>query len=177
MLEPPPFFAGAVAGEFGQFTSVDANRHIAELRRVVCDHFRTPALIQLLPRQLRRWHVRKNPQRAVLSRVHPRVTVRMVAHVLLHEFQFISHLLATMLLKLRFRRYLRVFDERQTWSFDFVFLVLNDISQICLPAHFLLVVLDSLLDRREARLIVLAELTVNVGAFNRLIFLPFLFES
>ena len=101
----------------------------------------------------------------------------MVAHVLLHEFQFISHLLATMLLKLRFRRYLRVFDERQTWSFDFVFLVLNDISQICLPAHFLLVVLDSLLDRREARLIVLAELTVNVGAFNRLIFLPFLFES
>ena len=69
-------------------------------------------------------------------------------------------------------------DVGETGCPDFILLILRDIRQAHLFAHFMLVVDNSLLNGRESWLRVLAELTVDVWAvaLDRLILLALLLE-
>ena len=72
-----------------QLTTMDANRNVAELGGVVSDHLSSTLLVELLTRHLRWWHVGQESESAVLTGIHPSITVGMVANIVLHKFQLI----------------------------------------------------------------------------------------
>ena len=72
-----------------QLTTMNANRNVAELGGVVCDHLSSTLLVELLTRHLRWRHVGQESERAVLTSIHPSITVGMVTDVVLHKFQLV----------------------------------------------------------------------------------------
>ena len=96
-LHVPPLFTGFFAREVGQLATVDANRHVAELRSVVSDHLGPPTLVKLLTCHLRRRHVVEHAQSAVFASVHPSIAVSVFPNISLHEFQLSKHLLTPLL--------------------------------------------------------------------------------
>lgn len=86
---------------------------------------------------------------------------------MLHLFQLVKHLLASVILKDRLRSNLRLFNEFETGCLCFIFLVLVHIREIHLFASFLFQILTSLNNRLYGWLRPI-ELTVNVRTLLRL---------
>ncbi len=177
MLKLPPLFARHVFSKLGELTSMDSNRDISELSCVVGDHFMTALLIELLPGHLWRLHIWEDSESAVFSLIHPSITVLVLAYQMLHRVQIIQHLLSSILLEHRFWCNLGVLNAGQSWSIDFIFLVLDCVSQPNIFAGILPILLEPLLDWGEARLVSFAKFGIDIGLFVwLLIFLTLLLK-
>ena len=136
-LYTPPLLTIEVFGELRKLTTVNADRYIAELGRVVGHHLSSSNLIQLLAGHLRRWHVRENSESTVFTFVHTGITVGDFTYVVFHLLQLVEHLLSSVILEGRLRCNFGLFNKAEAGCHSFILLVLVHVREIHLFASFL----------------------------------------